>query len=131
MVFALAFSLAVFGAVTLLGALVLKCGCFRSIVGADVAGKFVAAALEGLMVKDLVMLDTWTLAGWTGVTWRSHGQQVGVVMQQTGPDQVTLWCCSRPRLATTVLDFDASKRSAGLLAAAITQAVGNDRVEAA
>jgi len=159
MAFVLVFSLVVFGAVMLLGALVLKSrvlpfdrrgrldrgrfdlplsagNCAATLpvtvhVSAGVAGEWVAGALERLKVQDVVMLDSWTLAGWTGMTWSSYGQQVGVAMQQSGPDQMTLWCCSRPRLATTMLDFGASKRSAGLLAATITQLAGTDRVSAA
>lgn len=93
-------------------------------VSPDAAGGLVVAALEGLNVKDVVTLDSWTMAGWTGLTWRSFGQQVGVVMQPNGTDEVILWCCSRPRLATVMIDWGASTRSAGSVAAAISRLAG-------
>lgn len=67
------------------------------------------------------VVDPWTVVGWLGCSWRSLGQQVGVAAAATGPGEVTLWCCSRPRFATTLVDFGASQRAALRLAAELSR----------
>lgn len=76
------------------------------------AGMLAGLALHEAGVRDVVVLDAWTSAGWRGFTWRSFGQQVGVIVQPTRPGEVLLWCCSRPRISTTLADWGASRRSA-------------------
>jgi len=98
---------------------------------ASAAAGVAAAALDRIGVRDVVVLDPWTTAGWTGTTWRSYGQQVGVAIAPAGPDVVTLWCCSRPLIASTQLDFGASRRTAGQLADAVAALVPAQAVAAA
>jgi hypothetical protein len=90
------------------------------------AAAVVRRALEEQRVRDLVVLDPWTVAGWTGITWRSYGQQVGITVQPQGPDTVTLWCCSRPRLATTLFDMGASAGGAAKLVEAVGRSLPAD-----
>jgi hypothetical protein len=92
-------------------------------VDLDGARWLVATALDRVGAKDVVVLDAWTVAGWTGFTWRSFGQQVGISIQPNGPDQVVLWCCSRPRLASTVVDLGASARSVAQVISVLDQIV--------
>jgi hypothetical protein len=89
------------------------------------AAGLVVEALRRVRATDVATLDPWTVAGWEGVTWRSFGQQVGVVMQPTGPSEVTLWCCSRPRVATTLIDWGAGQRSVQALASELRRLASN------
>jgi hypothetical protein len=92
------------------------------LVRPEEAAVVAAIALRAVGADGAVWLDPVTLAGWKPMTMGSWGQQVGVVFTP-GPGGVALWCVSRPRLASTLVDFGVSRRGAGALAAEVARIV--------
>jgi hypothetical protein len=56
--------------------------------------------------------------GYSGMSWRSWGQELAIVARAI-PGGARLWCCSRPRFATTLVDWGASGRAVDALCSAV------------
>ena len=83
------------------------------------AADWALKALQGQSRAEVVAVDPWTWVVWTGLSWRSWGQEISVAVTTTGPSSCRLYCSSRPRLATTFIDWGASQHAASELAARV------------
>jgi hypothetical protein len=83
-----------------------------------------ATALHNIGATDVGSVDSWTTIGWLPMDLLSFGQQVGVTIQARPDGGMTFWCCSRPRVTTTLIDYGRSERCANQLAAWVIQLIG-------
>ena len=85
----------------------------------DDAATATLRALRQKSHSEVTAVAPWTWVGWTGLSWRSWGQETSVVVTTTGPGLFRLDCSSRPRFGTTLIDWGASERAAKTLAAEV------------
>jgi hypothetical protein len=80
------------------------------------ASAVASVALQLCSRKEVVAVHPWTWVGWTGISWRSWGQELSVVVCMIGPEWYRLFCSSWPRFAATLIDWGASRKAADALA---------------
>jgi hypothetical protein len=85
----------------------------------DTARERALEALRRCSRSDVTAVDPWTWVGWSGLSWRSWGQELSVAVLALGPGTFRLQCSSRPRFATTLFDSGASRAAAAELAGAV------------
>ncbi len=83
-----------------------------------------AAAIARAGGREVATVDTWTVVGWKGATFRSWGQELAVAVTAPGEGRTRLVCCSRPRFGLTLVHWGASGTAVNCLADEVRGAAG-------
>jgi hypothetical protein len=85
-------------------------------ITADEARAVALSVLRKQSRKRVEEVAPWQWTGWSGMGWRSWGQELTIAVHAMGSEQMRFVCASRPRYEETRIDWGASDRAAKSLA---------------
>lgn len=85
-------------------------------ITADEARALALSVLRKQSRKRVEEVGPWQWTGWSGMGWRSWGQELTIAVHALDSEQMRFVCASRPRYEETRVDWGASDRAAKSLA---------------
>jgi hypothetical protein len=95
-------------------------------ITADKAKAVAVAVLGKRSRRRIQEVAPWRWIGWSGMGWRSFGQELTIEVQSLDSASVRFVCGSCPRYEDTRVDWGASERAANSLAEGVRSLVARD-----
>jgi len=96
-------------------------------IAPDEAGAVALSVLRRKSRREVQEVSPRKWVGWSGMGWRSFGQELSIEVQTVDSTNTRFVCTSRPRYVDTRVDWGASNRTANSLAEGVRSLAANAR----